>query len=476
VKPRAVSTSLFALILVAFYTQARAQQFAPDDLPLEGPPRLAAENAAPPADEPLPDPQASVEAEPSEKPKDPVPLPPVNEKADDRLTLTEAQTLALSYHPALRETMGRLRAARGNWLQVGLKPNPILGYAGEEMGDAGTAGKQGGFISQQFVTAGKLGLNRAVASREVAAAEQRAEITRLQVLTTVRMYYFEMLAAERGVVLANQLLGIAEESVRVSEGRLQALDIPRVTLLQSQVEREATSLLAVQATERRNAAWRQLATAIGVNDPHPVLLDDTLVQPLPEFKWDTTRERVLADSPELSALRLEVDRARYQLRRAAIERVPDVTVQAGAQHDNVTKDNIANVQVSVPLPIFDRNQGGVAAASGELTAARAALQQKELDLEQRLAAALRDYSTARERAIRYADKVLPTARETLQMMNAGYQDGELDYLQVLSIQQTYAQQNLSYLKDVETAWKKWAEIDGLLVGPLSERTAVDGEK
>jgi cobalt-zinc-cadmium efflux system outer membrane protein len=120
----------------------------------------------------------------------------------------------------------------------------------------------------------------------------------------------------------------------------------------------------------------------------------------------------------------------------------------------------------VPLPIFNRNQGAIAQACGELAAAQAALERRELALEQRLADAMRDYATARERAVKYAKNVLPTARETLTLMNAGYQQGELDYLQVLTIQQTYAQQNLSYLNDLETAWKKWAEIDGLLVGTL----------
>jgi cobalt-zinc-cadmium efflux system outer membrane protein len=325
---------------------------------------------------------------------------------------------------------------------------------------------QGGWLSNEFVTAGKLGLARAVANREIAAAEQRAETVRLQVLTTVRDYYFEMLAAQRGVELAGQLVNIAGESVRVSELRLKALDIPRVTLLQSQVERESTALLEVQATERRDAAWRRLARIIDIHDPQPVELDDALNEPLPALNWEVVRSRVLSESPELSELRYAVDRARSQVQLASAGRVPNVMVQAGAQHDNVTDDNIANVQVSVPLPVFNRNQGAVAQACGELAAAQAALERRELALEQRLAAALRDYATARERALKYAAKVLPVARETLEIMNAGYQERELEYVQVLSMQQTYAQQNLSYLQDLETAWKKWAEIDGLLVGPL----------
>ena len=109
--------------------------------------------------------------------------------------------MALAYHPAMREAEGLVRAARGDWLQVGLRPNPEIGYFGDEIGNDGRAGFQGGFVSQEFVTAGKLGLSRAVAIREVSAAEQRLERTRRQVVTTVRMYYYELLAAERSLAL-----------------------------------------------------------------------------------------------------------------------------------------------------------------------------------------------------------------------------------------------------------------------------------
>jgi cobalt-zinc-cadmium efflux system outer membrane protein len=69
---------------------------------------------------------------------------------------------------------------------------------------------------------------------------------------------------------------------------------------------------------------------------------------------------------------------------------------------------------------------------------------------------------------RYSESILPAARETLDMINAGYQQGQLEFIQVLAAQQTYAQANLTYLEDLETAWKKWAEIEGLLVGTLSD--------
>lgn len=382
------------------------------------------------------------------------------------LTLADVESIAQARHPALRQAAGQLQAARGNWLQVGLRPNPEVGYSGSEIGNEGQAGQQGGYVSQEFVTANKLGLSRAVAAREVAAAEQRVRRMRLQVILSVRLHYFECLAAERSVALARQLNEIAAQSVQVSELRLKALDIPRSSLLQSQIESESAALLEQQANLRREAAWKRLAVTIGVERRDPNKLEDVFQRPLPEFDWDTVRDELMSRSPELAELRFNVERARWAVERASAGRVPNVSVQAGAAFDDATRDTIANVQIGVPLPVFDRKQGAIAQACGELTAAQAALRTRELALEQQLAAALRDYTTAGARVARYAESILPAARETLNITNAGYRQGELDYLQVLSVQQTYARAHFDYLQSLETAWKSWAQIDGLLVDPL----------
>jgi cobalt-zinc-cadmium efflux system outer membrane protein len=473
---------ILSFVCAGISTSVAAQAFVPDDIVLqpdggEQPLQAAAveEPLPEPASEPLPDPFKDENAPASVlKPRllPPVEAPcvetPVVETpvGDDRLTLSEAEMLATSYHPAMREAASQVRAARGNWVQVGLRPNPEIGYLGQEIGNEDSAGLQGGFVRKEFVTAGKLGANRAVASREIAMAEQRVETARLQILTTVRMYYFDVLAAERTLELSRQLNQISGESVRVSELRLKAMDIPRFSLLQSQIERQSAALLEVEATQRHEAAWRRLAAVIGVSDTKPPVLEDTFQRSLPELDWEAMRERLLAESPELSELRFEVDRARAAVRQATVGRVPNVSAEAGVQRDDATEYTIANVEVSVPIPIFNRNQGAIAQAGGRLAAAQAALEEGELAVEQRLAAAMRDYTTARQQATQYAAQVLPVARESLDMINAGYQQGELDYLDVLSIQRTYAEKNLSYLEDLEQAWKRWAEIDGLLVGPL----------
>jgi cobalt-zinc-cadmium efflux system outer membrane protein len=400
-------------------------------------------------------------------PPEPIPLPPTSGAASATiLTLAEAEVSALSYHPSMREAEGLVRAARGEWLQVGLRKNPQLGYSGEEIGDEGRAGMQGGYVSQEFVTAGKLGLSRAVALREIAAAEQRLERTRQQILTTVRMYYYELLAAERSVAFANQLQQVGAQALEASELRLKALEGTQASVLQSQVEADSAQLLLEQANNRRDAARRRLSLLLGISQGEPPPLEDTFTSKLPSLDWEAARARLLAENPELSELRFNVDRARWAVQRANAGRVPNLTVMSGAQYDNATEFAMANVQVSMPLPIFDRNQGGIAQAGGELTAAQAALDARELYLTQQLATAMADYNTACRRIDKYTGSILPAARKSLELISSGYEKGELEYLDILATQRTYTEKNIDFINNLEFGWKKWAEIDGLLVGPL----------
>jgi len=412
-------------------------------------------------------------------PGEPIPLPPVTELpswtsapgGEGALTLAEVESLALANHPALRAAEGAMQAARGRWLQVGLPPNPVIGYAGEDIGVGGTSGKQGGFVSQEIVTAGKRGLSRAVASRDVAAAEQRFARARLAVLTTARTYYYQTLAAERAVALARQLKTMSDQAVRASELRLAAEEGSRVALLQSQIESESAALLEQQAANRRESAWRRLAALIGLDRESPTSLEEgqlSATADLPSLDWETTRGRLLMESPQLAEARLAVEGARWAVQWASAGRVPNVNLLAGVQYDQSASDTVANVQMSIPLPIFDRNQGAIAAACGELAAAQATLEQQELALEQRLAAVLRDYLTARARVTKYAETILPAARQSLDMVTLAYEQGELDYLQLLSAQRIYTEKHLAYLQDLESAWLTWAVIDGLLVGPLAD--------
>ena len=78
-----------------------------------------------------------------------------------------------------------------------------------------------------------------------------------------------------------------------------------------------------------------------------------------QLRWDDTLNRLLTESPQLAGIRAGVDRAQAALSRECAGRIPNVDLQAGVQFDNATRDTIAGVQVGIPLPIYNRNQGNI---------------------------------------------------------------------------------------------------------------------
>jgi cobalt-zinc-cadmium efflux system outer membrane protein len=331
-----------------------------------------------------------------------------------------------------------------------------------EIGDSGKAGQQGGYVGQEFITGGKLKLNRAVVSQEIQQSEQQLAAMQLRVRTDVRKAYYTALVAQRRADLAADLSRLGSEAVSASQELLKAEEIPRAGLLQTQVEQQNASVLALAAQNEQQAAWRRLSAVVGSDLSMRRLAGD--VTQLPELlDWNDQLVRVTTTSPEVSAAMAEFSRAQMALQRARVEPVPDVATQFSVQFDNATEDTIVGVQMGVPLPIWNRNQGGIRQAEAEVTQARRNADRVELDLKQRLAAAFQEYSTARAQAEAYSTQILPRARETFELVQRGYRLGELGYLDFLSAQRTYSQTNLAYLDALGALWRSWADIAGLLL-------------
>lgn len=395
------------------------------------------------------------------------PIPGVD-SANPDITLQDLEQLALMQNPAIAQADARVRALRGKWVQVGLPPNPSAGYMAAEIGDEGRAGQQGGYVGQDFITGGKLGLNRAVVSQEIQQAEQNLAAMQLRTQTDVRKAYYSALVAQRRSDLAADLARVSGEAVKASQELLQAEEIPQAGLLQTQVEQQNAAILALSAQNEQQAAWRRLSAVVGSELAVRRLSGD--VSQLPALlDWSEQLVRVTSTSPEVSAAMADLSRAQMALRRARVEPVPDVTTQFVAQYDNATGDAIAGVQMGIPLPIWNRNQGGIRQAEAEITQARRNMDRVELDLKQRLSIAFQEFSTARSQAETYSTQILPKAEETFKLVQRGYSLGELGYLDLLSAQRTYSQTNLAYLDALGTLWRSWAEIEGLLLSDSLSR-------
>ena len=239
-----------------------------------------------------------------------LPIPEPAAIADDAsvISLEQLEEIGLNNNPSLAQHAARIESLRGKWIQAGLAKNPAIGYSGEEIGDLGTAGLQGGFISQEYVLACKRELSRAVVAQEIAKAEQAWAAQRQRILTDVRVAYYDVLIAQRKVEVADELVRISDSAVAASEALLRAAEISVIAVLQAEVEAEQAKVTLRQAGNEKALAWRRLVTIVGLPEMVPRHLLGPLEDSLPDLTWEESLHRVLNESPEISEAVAEIER------------------------------------------------------------------------------------------------------------------------------------------------------------------------
>ncbi len=379
------------------------------------------------------------------------------------LTLENLEDIAWQANPTLVQARMAVRAAQGKYVQARLYPNPTIGYAGGDVGIEGTSGQQGAVFGQEFVTAGKRQWESAVASCQVQQARHGLEAQQWRVLNDVRSGYYDVLIAQRMVELNDELVRVGHEGVDVTEKLKANLEVSQADVLQARIEADSADLGLYEASQHHRAVWRQLAAVLGRPDMEVQPLEGDLTEDLPELTWEDTLRKLLARSPELAEARAAVRAARNEVGLARAERHPNFEIGLGAKYDASALGGLADVELSVPLPLYDRNQGGIIEAEAGLIASEHEVRRIELDLRNRLAEAFQQYANSREQVDVYTRSILPNARASLELVRTGYREGEFGYLTLLTAQRTFFDVNLNYLTSLRELWARIVEIEGMLL-------------
>lgn len=399
---------------------------------------------------------------------EPLPASPVGDGSEqETLTLADLERIAFQNNPTLATAVARIDVARGRQVQAGLYPKPVVGYHGTEIGNRGTSGQQGGFISQRFITGGKLQLDQAIAGKEIDAAHFLFHAQEQRVLSDVRVRFYDALVAQRRIELTKELADIGDNLVEATKTLLEGRLGTDNDLLQAEIRADESQILLDNARNQNVEAWRRLTAVIGVPTMQTTPLAGQLDADLPTYVWDECYAMVLGGHPELNAARARVDRACIAIHRARKEPIPNIDLYVSMRHNNITGSDNANVQLGIPIPIFNKNQGNIRSAEAEWIAANKEVERIELDLQDRLAVVYRRYANARQQVDRYSKRMVPRANSSLNLVTDGYEKGQVKYLTLLTAQQTYLQVNLSYLDSLRELWASSAMIEGqLLTGSL----------
>jgi len=385
----------------------------------------------------------------------------------NRMTLEELEGIALANNPAIQELVATTQKAAGYRTQVSVRPNPSVGYQGQQLADNHTD-QHLAFMEREFVTAGKRQLNRRVLNAALAAQLQELEAQRLRVTTDIRIRFYQALAFQRQLELINEFSAVAEKGLRIAQLRREAGEGSQVDVLQATILKNEITLTQQQTSARLAAIWREISALAGVPNLPYATLEGTLPTLTPPRDWQQLSATLVQSSPEFAAAQVRITRACANLERQLKQPIPNLAVQLGAGVDYGAQSGMLNVQVGVPVPVSNANQGNIAAARAEIRRAHMDAQRIRNDIEARLAVVSREYDTAVAAVNQYSSNILPSAVSSMDLAEQAYQAGEAEFVQLLIARRTYFESNLKYVSAQSDLAGAQAQIDGfLLTGALN---------
>jgi len=389
------------------------------------------------------------------------------------LTLADLQQIARANSPVLRKAESDVRVSYGQVIQAGLHPNPTIGYEADQWqpgpGEKHNAGQQGGFVSQLIKFPGKLSLAQTVAGFDYMNAHVAVRRAAVDVTAAVRSNYFQVLLAQQGIEVDRALVALADEVYQIQLRQLAAGEAAGYEPLQlyAQAVQARNALAQFEASYRAN--WKQLAAAIGQPDlPIAPLAGRADARP-PVIDPAAARVWITETHTDILSARNRILQAQVNLRLQQLNRAPDLSTNAVVQYDNAAKNPQFNLQLGVPIPVWDRNQGNIRAAQAQIASASAALGAAEYDLLSRLADALGRYEANRMAVENYQEKILPALSQAYRGLIRRYQQepvdvpgGKVGFSDIVVAQQNLSQALQSYLTALAAQWQAVVDLASLL--------------
>ena len=375
------------------------------------------------------------------------------------LSLAKAIELALEGNPEVAAAKRQWEATEGQVLQGRSRPNPELAYSLEDTRSKTRT------QSWQLNLPVELGGKRAARTKAAEKSREQAQAQLAELQATVRANvaaaYFDVLTAQERLVLARDSAALAKSSTdtvskRVAAGKVSPVEESKARVAEAGVRVE----LAQAASEQRNALSRLFALLGRIDAPYTVL--EGKAENLPSVPSLADLQPLISSAPGVVLARIEVDRRKALTALEQSKRVPDVTVSVGMQRSNETQRNVLLFGVSVPLPIFDRNQGNLLEALKLEDKARDELQAASVRLHSEVAQGQERLSTITAEVQSLQQDVLPGAKSAYDAATIGFENGKFNFLEVLDAQRTYFTAKSQYLKALGEAHRAAADIDRLL--------------
>jgi len=366
-----------------------------------------------------------------------------------RLTLGEAVSLALRENPTVRAKEFERQSVSANEITAGLRPNPTATFSGEQFTPGGSSGAA---ITQYTLSIGQpieLGGKR---QRRVDSAKAATRVTGYELADLQRQTVFQVKKSFTDILLARDTLALAEENLktldeleRVQRFREEKGDISQLDLLRIQVQRfafERDALDARQALRAAKIALRAVTSPDHVGENFEIVGDLTYRDV--SYSQAELYRLVMQNRPDIRAAEAAREKARADVNLARANAWWDITPQI--EYQRIGPDNTIGFGISLPIRIFDRNQGEIARTRADVSRANAAREAVAIQALADVDAALSTLRSEAEKIKVLTDSYLPKARQTRDTVEYAYRRGGISLLDFLDAQRSYRETALEHLR------------------------------
>ncbi|MDH1659776.1 TolC family protein [Pseudomonas mosselii] len=372
------------------------------------------------------------------------------------LSLDQALDAAFSQNPDFAAIGREIGIAEGERRQAGLIPNPELSWEVEDTRRHTSTTTV--TLSQALELGGKRGARIEVAEAGQAIARLELERQRNSLRADVIQAFHAALRAQTALELAQQSQALTERGLRVVEGRVRAGQSSPVEATRAQVQLAQAEAAVRRARTERGVANQVLARLTGSAEARFDRLDASNLSPGPAPQ----AEPLLAKVEQTAEWRLaaaQIERGDASLGSEKAQRIPNLTVSLGSQYSREDRERVNVVGLSMPLPLFDRNQGNILAAARRADQARDLRNAVELRLRSETRSALEQWGTAMGEVQAYDRTILPAAQQAVDTATRGFEMGKFAFLDVLDAQRTLIEARGLYLEALAQATDARAQVE-----------------
>jgi cobalt-zinc-cadmium efflux system outer membrane protein len=375
------------------------------------------------------------------------------------LTADAAVREALAANRDLQAAIETIAIARGRLLQAGRLENPELeaSYADDFAFSAEGERNASVGLAQRFPITSRLAREKDVAARDVTIAEAEVRDFARRLVAEVQSTFYTVRTQAERITVNAELIETVRRVEEATARRLRAAEVSpaEVSLLRIErlrLEQEAQTLTRERAiaaaalTRLLGRATSEEIEPVGVLDPGP--LPQVMV---PRGGGPTAEER-----PDLEAARGQVERADADRALARTEVWEDWTVGLGYERDRqvidaptpipIQRDSFLTLGVRLPIPLWNRQQGRIAAAESELRRSRQSRDGLVLRIEEDVRAAEARVRTLRSSVDAYAQEILPEATRAQELFERGYRQGLVGIAELLQAQRQYNESRALHLE------------------------------